>query len=81
MCIFCVSLLTSNWSHASVTGTIHDATGIPVEGVFITFTDKSNAKNVFSAYTDKSGKYDVFLWDVNVDVDENPSAPISLGQN
>ena len=49
--------------------------------MFITFTDKSNAKNVFSAYTDKSGKYDVFLWDVNVDVDEHPSSPISLCQN
>jgi len=75
MCV----LLTGKQCYASVTGTVRDTTGIPVEGALITFIDESNAQNIFSTYTDMSGKYEVFLW--KVVVDEDSPVLLHLGQN
>ena len=53
--------LAGNHCFASVTGSVRDITGIPVEGALITFTDESNIENISSALTDKNGNYEVFF--------------------
>lgn len=78
--IFIIAIsLFSGEAFATITGTVTDNVGDPVEGSLVTFTNESDSNDEFSDYTDSNGWFELPF--VAVSVEDNLPPNFSLEQN